>query len=207
MPKVALYNISGTQVGEIELKDSVFGVEVSEAAMHQMVKNYLANQRQGTQSTKTRTEVRGGGKKPWRQKGTGRARQGSIRAPQWKGGGIALGPKPRSYRFAVNKKLRRLAMKSALTTKVNTNSIIVLEDLNLEGIKTKEFANILKNLPVGDKALVVNSEVNKNIILSARNIPNVKTALVSTINVYDILKYDTFIVTKDAALKIEEVYA
>lgn len=207
MPKVALYNISGDQVGEIELKDSVFGVDVSTAAMHQLVKNYLANQRQGTQSTKTRTEVRGGGKKPWRQKGTGRARQGSIRAPQWKGGGIALGPKPRSYRFAVNKKLRRLAMKSALTTKVNTNSIIVLEDLALESIKTKEFANILKNLPVGGKTLVVNSEVDKNLILSARNVPSVKTSLVTTLNVYDILKYDTFIVTKDAALKIEEVYA
>ncbi len=207
MPKVALYDISGKQVGDIELKDSVFGVEVSTAAMHQMVKNYLANQRQGTQSAKTRSEVRGGGRKPWRQKGTGRARHGSIRSPLWKGGGVTFAPKPRSYRFVVNKKLRRLAMKSALTTKVNTNSIVVLEDLKLDGIKTKDFANILKNLPIGEKALIVNNEVDKNIILSARNLPNVKTTLVSTLNVYDILKYDTFVVTKDAALKIEEVYA
>ena len=207
MPKVALYNMNGEQVGDIELKDSVFGVDISTAAMHEMVKNYLANQRQGTQSTKTRTEVRGGGRKPWRQKGTGRARQGSIRSPQWRGGGVALGPKPRSYRYAVNKKLRRLAMKSALTTKVSTNSIIVLEDLKLESIKTRDFINILKNLPIGQKTLIVNSDVDKNIVLSARNIPMVKTTLVSTLNVYDILKYDTFIVTKEAALKIEEVYA
>lgn len=207
MPKVALYNMNGDQVGDIELKDSVFGVDISTAAMHEMVKNYLANQRQGTQSTKTRTEVRGGGRKPWRQKGTGRARQGSIRSPQWRGGGVALGPKPRSYRYAVNKKLRRLAMKSALTTKVSTNSIIVLEDLKLESIKTRDFINILKNLPIGQKTLIVNSDVDKNIVLSARNIPMVKTTLVSTLNVYDILKYDTFIVTKEAALKIEEVYA
>lgn len=207
MPKVALYNMNGDQVGDIELKDSVFGVDISTAAMHEMVKNYLANQRQGTQSTKTRTEVRGGGRKPWRQKGTGRARQGSIRSPQWRGGGVALGPKPRSYRYAVNKKLRRLAMKSALTTKVSTNSIIVLEDLKLESIKTRDFINILKNLPIGQKTLIVNTDVDKNIVLSARNIPMVKTTLVSTLNVYDILKYDTFIVTKEAALKIEEVYA
>jgi len=207
MPKVALYNMTGAQVGDIELKDSVFGVEVSEAAMHMLVKNYLANQRQGTQSTKTRTEVSGGGKKPWRQKGTGRARQGSIRAPQWKGGGVALGPKPRSYRFSVNKKLRRLALKSALTTKVNDNTIIVLDELQMEGIKTKEFAKVLGNLPVEGKALVVKDVLDKNVVLSARNIPGVKTALVSTINVYDILKYDYLIVTKDAALKIEEVYA
>ncbi len=207
MPKVALYNMTGAQVGDIELNDSVFGVEVSEAAMHMLVKNYLANQRQGTQSTKTRTEVSGGGKKPWRQKGTGRARQGSIRAPQWKGGGVALGPKPRSYRFSVNKKLRRLALKSALTTKVNDNTIIVLDELQMEGIKTKEFAKVLGNLPVEGKALVVKDVLDKNVVLSARNIPGVKTALVSTINVYDILKYDYLIVTKDAALKIEEVYA
>ncbi len=207
MPKVALYNMTGAQVGDIELNDSVFGVEVSEAAMHMLVKNYLANQRQGTQSTKTRTEVSGGGKKPWRQKGTGRARQGSIRAPQWKGGGVALGPKPRSYRFSVNKKLRRLALKSALTTKVNDNTIIVLDELQMEGIKTKDFAKVLGNLPVEGKALVVKDVLDKNVVLSARNIPGVKTALVSTINVYDILKYDYLIVTKDAALKIEEVYA
>ncbi len=207
MPKVALYNMSGEQVGDIELKDTVFGVEVSEPAMHMLVKNYLANQRQGTQSTKTRTEVSGGGKKPWRQKGTGRARQGSIRAPQWKGGGVALGPKPRSYRFSVNKKLRRLALKSALTTKVNDNTIIVLDELQMEGIKTKEFAKVLGNLPVEGKALVVKDVLDNNVILSARNIPGVKTSLVSTINVYDILKYDYLVITKDAALKIEEVYA
>lgn len=207
MPKVALYNMSGSQVGDIELKDTVFGVEVSEAAMHMLVKNYLANQRQGTQSTKTRTEVSGGGRKPWRQKGTGRARQGSIRAPQWKGGGVALGPKPRSYRFSVNKKIRRLALKSALTTKVNDNTIIVLDELQMEGIKTKEFVKVLGNLPVEGKALIVKDVLDKNVILSARNIPGVKTTLVSTINVYDILKYDYLIVTKDAALKIEEVYA
>jgi len=171
-----------------------------------MVVNYLANQRQGTQSTKTRTEVRGGGRKPWRQKGTGRARQGSIRAPQWTGGGVALGPKPRSYRFTVNKKLRRLALKSALSTKVTENQIIVLDSLELESFKTKEFAAILNTLDAKN-ALIVTAEKNDNVVIAANNIPNVKTSIASNINVYDVLKYGKFVVTKDAVEKIEEVYA
>ena len=206
MPKVDLLNIEGKKVGDIVLSDDIFAVEVNEDVMHEVVVNYLANQRQGTQSTKTRSEVRGGGKKPWKQKGTGRARQGSIRAPQWIKGGIALGPKPRSYKYTLNRKVKRLALKSALTTKVLENKIIVLDSLEMEEIKTKTMANILTNLNV-EKALVVLPESNLNVQASARNIPNVKTALVNTINTYDILKYDTFVVTKAAVEKIEEVYA
>ena len=206
MPKVDLLNIEGKKVGNIELSDDIFAVEVNEDVMHEVVLNYLANQRQGTQSTKTRSEVRGGGKKPWKQKGTGRARQGSIRAPQWIKGGIALGPKPRSYKYTLNKKVKRLALKSALTTKVLENKLIVLDALELEEIKTKTMAGILANLKV-EKALVVLPENNLNVQASTRNIPNVKTALVNTINTYDILKYDMFVVTKAAVEKIEEVYA
>ena len=206
MPKVDLLNIEGKKVGNIELSDDIFAVEVNEDVMHEVVVNYLANQRQGTQSTKTRSEVRGGGKKPWKQKGTGRARQGSIRAPQWIKGGIALGPKPRSYKYTLNRKVKRLALKSALTTKVLENKIIVLDSLEMEEIKTKTMANILTNLNV-EKALVVLPESNLNVQASVRNIPNVKTALVNTINTYDVLKYDTFVVTKAAVEKIEEVYA
>lgn len=206
MPKTTLYDINANQIGEIELNDNVFGAQINENALHTMVVNYLANQRQGTQNTKTRTEVSGGGRKPWRQKGTGRARQGSIRAPQWTGGGVALGPKPRSYRFSVNKKLRRVAMKSALTSKVVENNIIVVENLDMQSYKTKEFADILAKFNA-ENALVVTAEKNENVVRSSRNIPGVKSTLVTTLNVYDILKYNKFIVTKDAVAKIEEVYA
>ena len=206
MPKVDLLNIEGKKVGDIELSDDIFAVEVNEDVMHEVVVNYLANQRQGTQSTKTRSEVTGGGKKPWTQKGTGRARQGSIRAPQWIKGGIALGPKPRSYKYTLNKKVKRLALKSALSSKVLENKLIVLDSLNFDEIKTKNMSKVLSNLNV-TKALVVLPESNLNVQASARNIPNVKTALVNTINTYDILKYDAFVVTKDAVAKIEEVYA
>lgn len=206
MPKVDLLNMDGKKVGDIELADSIFAVEVSEYAMHDVVLNYLADQRQGTQSTKTRSEVSGGGKKPWKQKGTGRARQGSIRAPQWIKGGIALGPKPRSYKYTLNKKVKRLALKSALTTKVQENNIIVLDSLNFDEIKTKNMKKVLENIKV-EKALVVLSEKNENVQLSTRNIPNVKASLVNTINTYDLLKYETLVITKDAVEKIEEVYA
>ena len=199
-------NIEGKKVGNIELDDSIFGIEVNEDVLHDVVVNYLANQRQGTQSTKTRSEVAGGGKKPWKQKGTGRARQGSIRAPQWIKGGIALGPKPRSYKYTLNKKVKRLALKSALTSKVNDNQIIVLDALDFDEIKTKNMAKVLENLKA-DKALVVLAEKNFNVSASTRNIPNVKAALVNTINTYDILKYEKLILTKAAVEKIEEVYA
>lgn len=207
MPKVDVYNMKGEVVGEINLSDDIFGVEVNEVAMHTVVVNQLANKRQGTQSTKTISEVRGGGRKPWRQKGTGRARQGSIRAVQWKGGGIAFAPKPRDYRYTVPKKIRRLALKSALTTKVLDSNIIVLDELELNEIKTKEFVKVLKNLNVDGSALVVLPEVDEKVIKSARNVPDVKTALVNTINTYDILKHQKFIITKDAVAKVEEVYA
>lgn len=207
MPKTALYDMNGKQVGDIELNDSVFGAEVNKSVLHQVIVNYLANQRQGTQSTKTRAEVRGGGAKPWRQKGTGRARQGSIRAPQWIKGGVALGPKPRSYRYNVNKKVKRVAMKSALSSKVAENDIFVLDQLQFENIKTKEMVKVLGNLNVDTKALVVLPEKDENVIRSARNIPGVTTTLVSTLNVYEILNHDKFIVTKDAVAKLEEVYA
>ena len=206
MPKTTLYNIKAEKVGEIELNDLVFGIEANNEAMHTMVVNYLANQRQGTQSTKTRTEVRGGGRKPWRQKGTGRARQGSIRAPQWTGGGVALGPKPRSYRFTVNKKLRRLALKSALSTKVAENEIIVIDELKLDSFKTKEMAAILKAFEA-DNALVVTAGKDDNVVRSAANIPGIETSMAENLNVYDVLKHSKFIVTKDAVSKIEEVYA
>ncbi|MGI6122913.1 MAG: 50S ribosomal protein L4 [Acetivibrionales bacterium] len=207
MPKVDVYNINGQKVGDMDLNDNIFAVEVNKVAMHSAVVNILANARQGTQSTKTKSEVRGGGKKPWRQKGTGRARQGSIRSAQWVGGGIVLGPKPRSYSYTLPKKVKRLALKSALTSKVIENNIIVLDDLKLEAIKTKEMVNVLNNLKVDSTALIVLPEVDKNVVLSARNLENVKTATTNSINTYDILKYNKFIVTKDAVSKIEEVYA
>ncbi len=208
MPSIKVLDMTGKEVSNIELSDAIFGITPNEAAMHTMVVNYLANQRQGTQSTLTRTEVRGGGRKPWRQKGTGHARQGSIRSPQWRHGGIALGPKPRSYRFTVNKKLKRLAMKSALSTKVLDNNMIVLDTIKLDEFKTKTIVNMLKAVSIeGKKALIVMPEANSMVIKSAANIPGIKTALVNTINVYDILNYDKFIVVKDAVAKIEEVYA
>ncbi|MBP1560160.1 MAG: 50S ribosomal protein L4 [Oscillospiraceae bacterium] len=208
MPNIKVLDMAGKEVSSIELSDAVFGITPNESAMHTMVVNYLANQRQGTQSTLTRTEVRGGGRKPWRQKGTGHARQGSTRAPQWTHGGIALGPKPRSYRFTVNKKLKRLAMKSALSTKVLDNNLIVLDSITMNEYKTKTITAMLKAVEAeGSKALIVMPEVNSFVIKSAANIPGVKTALVNTINVYDILNYDKFIVVKDAVAKIEEVYA
>ncbi|MBS4535557.1 50S ribosomal protein L4 [Clostridium sp. D2Q-14] len=207
MPKVALYNLSGEQIDDIELKDSIFGVEVNQHVLYEVVKNQLANKRQGTQSVKTRAEVRGGGRKPWRQKGTGRARQGSIRAPHWVGGGVAFAPKPRDYSYTLPKKVRRLAMKSALSSKVLENELIVVDELKMEQPKTKEMGNILKNLNSSKKALIVMDEKDDNVIKSARNIPGVSTTLVNTLNVYDILNYDTFIITKDAAKKVEEVYA
>ena len=206
MPKVDLLNIEGKKVGDIELAESIFGVEVNTDVMHEVVVNYLANQRQGTGSTKTRSEVTGGGKKPWKQKGTGRARQGSIRAPQWIKGGIALGPKPRSYKYTLNKKVKRLALKSALSSKVQENEIIVLDSLNFDEIKTKNMAKVLENIKA-NKALIVLADKNLSVQASARNIPNTKTALVNTINTYDILKYGTLVLTKDAVEKIEEVYA
>lgn len=202
---VKVLNKEGKEVGTMELDENIFGIEVNKDVMHQAVVQYLANQRQGTKSTKTRAEVRGGGRKPWRQKGTGRARQGSIRSPQWKGGGVVFAPKPRDFSFKLNKKVKRLALKSALTTKVNSNNLFVLDELKLPEIKTKEMKKVLDNIKV-TKGLVVLEENNKNVMLSARNIPNVKTAGVNTINVYDILKYECFVVTKEALQKIEEVY-
>ena len=206
MPKVSLLNMEGKKVGDIELQDSVFGVEVNEYVMHDVVVNYLANQRQGTQSTKTRSEVSGGGKKPWKQKGTGRARQGSIRAPQWIHGGIALGPKPRSYSYTLNKKVRRLALKSALSSKLQENNLIVLDELDFDEIKTKNMTKVLENIKA-ENALVVISEKNLNVQFSARNIENVETATVNTINTYAILKHTTLVLTKAAVEKLEEVYA
>ena len=207
MSKVSVYDMNGKQVAETELSDAIFGIKPNEAVMHAMVVNYLANQRQGTQSTLTRTEVRGGGRKPWRQKGTGHARQGSIRAPQWVHGGIALGPKPRDYRYTLNKKVRRLAMKSALSVKLQDENLLVLDSIRMEEFKTKTIVQMLKALNVEGKALIVMPEVDKKVIKSAANIPGVKTALVNTLNVYDILNYDKFIVVQDAVAKIEEVYA
>jgi len=207
MPKVDILNINGEKVDELVLSDNVFGAEVNEHVLYEVVKNQLANKRQGTQSAKTRSEVRGGGRKPWRQKGTGRARQGSTRSPQWVGGGIVFAPKPRDYRYTLPKKVRRLAMKCALSSKVQNKEIIILDALNMEAPKTKEFAKILNNLKVEKKALIVLGENNKNVIKSASNIEGVTTAQVNTINVYDILKHDAFIITKDAVEKVEEVYA
>ncbi len=207
MPKIDLYNMKGETVGEIELSDNIFGIDVNENAVHLAVQNQLANKRQGTQSTKTKSEVSGGGRKPWRQKGTGRARHGSTRSAQWIKGGIALGPKPRSYSYTIPKKLKRLALKSALTSKVNENEIIVLDKLNFDSIKTKQMVNVLKSLKVDTSALIVIDGKNEAIEKSARNLPGVKTAFVNTINVFDILKYEKFIITKDAVEKVEEVYA
>ncbi len=206
MAKVSVYNIEGKKVGDMELNDAVFGVEINEHLVHMAVVNQLANKRQGTQSAKTRSEVSGGGRKPWRQKGTGHARQGSTRAPQWAGGGVVFAPKPRDYSFKMNRKEKNLALKSALTSKVADDKLIVLDSISFDEIKTKKMAAVLNNLKA-DKALVVLNDNDKNVILSAKNIPDVKTALTNTINVYDILKYDKLIVTKDAVATIEEVYA
>ena len=207
MPKVTVYNMAGSNVGEIELSEAIFGIEPNASAVHQAVVNYLANQRQGTQSTLNRSEVRGGGRKPWRQKGTGHARQGSIRAPQWRKGGIALGPKPRDYSYSLNKKVKRLALKSVLSDKVKTADLIVVDNISVDGFKTKTMVNMLDALGVQKKALIVMPEKNEQVIKSAANIPGVKTALVNTINVYDIINADKFIVAKDAIAKLEEVYA
>ena len=206
MANVSVYNIEGKEVGKIDLSDAVFGVEVNEHLVHMAVASQLANNRQGTQKAKTRSEVSGGGRKPWRQKGTGHARQGSTRAPQWTGGGVVFAPVPRDYSFKMNKREKRAALKSALTSRVEENKFIVIDEINFEEAKTKNFANILKNLDVS-KALVVLEDDNKNAELSARNIADVKTAKTNTINVYDILKYNTVITTKAVAAKIEEVYA
>lgn len=206
MANVSVYNIEGKEVGKIDLSDAVFGVEVNEHLLHMAVVSQLANNRQGTQKAKTRSEVSGGGRKPWRQKGTGHARQGSTRAPQWTGGGVVFAPVPRDYSFKMNKREKRAALKSALTSRVEENKFIVIDEINFEEAKTKNFANILKNLDVS-KALVVLEDDNKNAELSARNIADVKTAKTNTINVYDILKYNTVITTKAVVAKIEEVYA
>lgn len=207
MPKVDVYDIAGKKVDTVELKDEVFGIEPNEAVVHSVLVNYLANQRQGTQSTKTRAEVRGGGKKPWRQKGTGRARQGSIRAPQWIKGGIALGPKPRSYKYTVNKKEKRLAIKSVLSSKVLEKELTVVNEIKLKEIKTKEMQKALNNLKVEGKTLILLPEKNETVQKSARNIEGVKTTLVNTINVYDLLKYKNLVITLDTVKKLEEVYA
>ena len=207
MPKVDVYNIEGKKVSDIELADSVFGIEPNENIVHSVLKNYLANQRQGTQSTKTRAEVSGGGKKPWRQKGTGRARQGSTRAPQWIKGGIALGPKPRSYRYTVNKKERRLAIKSVLSSKVLEKELTVVDKLELKEIKTKSMVNALAALKVEGKTLIVLPENDKNVVMSARNIKDVKTISANNINVFDLLKYSNLILPVDTVKKLEEVYA
>ena len=207
MPKVSVYNIEGKKVSDIDLKEEIFGIEPNEAVIHSVLVNYQANQRQGTQSTKTRSEVTGGGRKPWRQKGTGRARQGSIRAPQWIKGGIALGPKPRSYKYTVNKKERRLAIKSMLSMKVLEQSLVVVDKLAFDEIKTKNMVSALNNLKVTGKTLVMLPEKNEKVQKSARNIEGVKTTLVNTINVYDLLKYNNLVVTLDTVKKLEEVYA
>ncbi len=206
MANVSVFNMAGNEVGKLELNDDVFAVEINEHLVHMAVVQQLANKRQGTQSAKTRSEVSGGGKKPWRQKGTGHARQGSTRAPQWTGGGVVFAPKPRDYSFKMNRKEKNAAIKSVLTSKVNDSKFIVLDELTLEKVKTKEVVAMLKNLNV-EKALIVTAEKDANVTLSARNIPTVRTALTNTINVYDILKYDTVVITKDAVAKIEEVYA
>lgn len=207
MPQVTVFDMTGKSVGEMTLSDAIFGIEPNTSVMHAAVVNYLANQRQGTQSTLTRSEVSGGGRKPWKQKGTGRARQGSTRAPQWTHGGIALGPKPRDYSYVLPKKVKRLALKSAFSAKVADNSLIVVDNIAVEDYKTKTVAQMLSNLGADKKTLIVMPEVDAKLIKSAANIPGVKTALVNTINVYDILNCDKFIVAKSALEKIEEVYA
>ena len=206
MANVSVYNIEGKEVGKIDLSDAVFGVEVNEHLVHMAVVSQLANNRQGTQKAKTRSEVSGGGRKPWRQKGTGHARQGSTRAPQWTGGGIVFAPKPRDYSFKMNKKEKRIALLSALSSKVADNKIVVLDAFNLDEVKTKKFAEVMSNLKV-DKALVVIEGENKNVVLSGRNIPTVKVSATNEINTYDVLKYETLVVTKAAVEKLEEVYA
>ena len=218
MAKVAVYNIEGKEVDKLELNDAVFGVEINEHLVHMAVVQQLANKRQGTQSAKTRSEVSGGGRKPWRQKGTGHARQGSTRSPQWTGGGVVFAPKPRDYSMKMNKREKAMAIKSALTAKVNDNKLVVVDKIELDGIKTKTVANILGNLKA-EKALIVTNGINNNLVISANNIPTVRTSSIevlnnedkrevrSTINVYDIMKYDTLVVTKDAVAAIEEVYA
>ncbi len=207
MPKIDVYDIKGKKVSDVELAESVFGIEPNEAIVHSVLVNYLANQRQGTQSTKTRAEVSGGGRKPWRQKGTGRARQGSIRAPQWIKGGIALGPKPRSYRYTVNKKERRLAIKSLLSSKVLENELTVVDKLELSEIKTKTMVKALADLKVEGKTLIVLPENNKNVLMSARNIEGVKTIVLNNINVFDLLKYNNLVLPLETVKKLEEVYA
>ena len=206
MAKLALYNMEGQKTGSMEASDAIFAVEVNESVLHTVVVNHLANKRQGTQNTKTRTEVQGGGKKPWRQKGTGRARQGSIRAPHWVGGGVALGPKPRSYRYSINKKVKRIALKSALTAKYNDYAVYVVDGLSLEEIKTAKIAALLKGLEVSS-ALIVTADADTNIYKSARNIMGVTPTHVGTLNTYDILKHKAIVLSKEAVTKIEEVYA
>ena len=206
MANVSVYNMEGKEVGTIELNDAVFGVEVNEHLVHMAVVAQLANKRQGTQKAKTRSEVSGGGRKPWRQKGTGHARQGSTRAPQWTGGGVVFAPTPRDYSFKMNRKEKRAALKSALTSRVQENKLIVVDELKFDEIKTKKFAEVLKNLNL-DKALVVLNENDEKVVMSAKNIPTVKTTQINTINVYDVLKYNTVVLTKAAAESIEEVYA
>ena len=207
MALAKVYNTNGEQVGEVELNQELFNAPVNEAVLHEVIKNYLANQRQGTHATKTRAMVRGGGRKPWRQKGTGRARQGSIRSPQWIKGGIVFGPHPRSYRYNLPKSLKRVAMKSALSSKYKENKIIVLEDLNLDKPKAKEIIKLLNNLKVDSKTLIVLSHNRENVYKSSRNIPGVETTYIGLMNVHDIMTHDTFIITKDAVDKMEEVYA
>ena len=207
MPKVDVYNVEGKKVSDIELADSVFGIEPNENIVHSVLKNYLANQRQGTQSTKTRAEVSGGGKKPWRQKGTGRARQGSIRAPQWIKGGIALGPKPRSYKYSVNKKEKRLAIKSVLSSKVLEKELTVVDKLEVKEIKTKTMVKALADMKVEGKTLIILPENNKNVFMSSRNIEGVKTIVANNINIFDLLKYTNLILPVDTVKKLEEVYA
>ena len=207
MPSIDVYNIEGKKVKSLDLKEEIFGIEPNEAVVHSVLVNYLANQRQGTQSTKTRAEVRGGGRKPWRQKGTGRARQGSIRAPQWIKGGIALGPKPRSYKYRVNKKERQLAIKSLLSSKVLENNLVVVDKFDFKEIKTKQMATAMKNLKVEEKAFIVLAASDEKVQKSARNLENVKTGSVNTINVYDLLRYKKLVLTVDTIKKLEEVYA
>jgi large subunit ribosomal protein L4 len=207
MPKAAVLNMAGESVGEIELSDAIFGIEPNKTVLHTAVINYLANQRQGTQSTLTRAEVRGGGRKPWKQKGTGHARQGSTRAPQWRHGGVALGPKPRDYSFTINRKVKKLAVKSALSSKVQDNELLVLDSLTLEGFKTKAVLDVLSAIKTGKRVLIVMPTVDEKVVISARNIPGVKTTIVGSLNVYDILNCDTFVILKDAVTAIEEVYA
>ena len=207
MPSIDVYNIEGKKVKSLDLKEEIFGIEPNEAVVHTVLVNYLANQRQGTQSTKTRSEVRGGGRKPWRQKGTGRARQGSIRAPQWIKGGIALGPKPRSYKYRVNKKERQLAIKSLLSSKVLENNLVVVDKFDFKEIKTKQMATAMKNLKVEEKAFIVLAASDEKVQKSARNLADVRTSSVNTINVFDLLKYKKLVLTVDTIKKLEEVYA